>query len=225
MEGARINKLLISGGIAAAIMLAIAGTMFYGSKKKLDLESRAATSINQATMRLQEGLAVALDAPAAATTLDTHTKAVGQMLEALQREDMHRNRPLADAAELYLVEAHAILRNRTNAARARGAATASRRALTGHMAAAGGRGQRWIDNALALKQRAERDSFDYRNALGTYVGLLQGHRETQDKVRAVRPGARLLEDAQVQAALQAARAAEQQAVADLERLRAMAIPR
>jgi hypothetical protein len=40
----------------------------------------------------------------------------------------------------------------------------------------------------------------------------------------VRPGARLLDDAQVQGALQSARAAEQQAVADLERLRAMAIP-
>jgi hypothetical protein len=121
------------------------------------------------------------------------------------------------------VEAHAILRNRGTAARTRGAALASRRALTGHMAAAGGRGSGWIQNALALKQRAERDSFDYRNALGTYAGLLQGHRETQDKVRAVRPGMRLLEDAQVQAALQAARAAEQQAEADLERLRALVI--
>jgi hypothetical protein len=224
MQGARINKLLIGGGIAAAIMLAIVGTMFYGSKKKLDLEARSATSINQATTRLQEGLAVTLDAPAAAGTLEAHTKAVGQLLEALQREDMHRNRPLAEATELYLVEAHAILRNRTNAARARGAALASRRALTGHISAAGSRGPGWIQDALALKQRAERDSFDYRNALGTYAGLLQGHRETQDKVRAVRPSARLLEDAQVQAALQAARAAEQQAVADLEHLRQMAIP-
>ena len=66
-----------------------------------------------------------------------------------------------------------------------------------------------------------RDSFDYRNALGAYIGLLQAHHESQAKVRAVRPGATLLEEAQVQAAIKAARDAEQQAVADLEKLRAL----
>jgi hypothetical protein len=215
MQGARINKLLIGGGIAAAVLLAIVATMFYGSMKKHGLESKAVSHIATATSRLQEGLALPLEAQGTAGTLEEHTKAVAQLIESLKREDAQRNRALADSAELYLVDAHAILRNRASAARARDAASASRRALTGHIAAAGGRG--------ALKQRAERDSFDYRNALGTYAGLLQGHRDTQEKVRAVRPGMRLLEDAQVQAALKAAREAEQQAIADLERLRAMVI--
>jgi hypothetical protein len=147
-----------------------------------------------------------------------------QLLESLKREDAGRNRALAEAAELYLVDAHAILRNRANAARARSAALASRRALAGHIAAAGGRGQGWIQNALALKQRAERDSFEYRNALGAYVALLQAHNESQAKVRALRPGAKLLEESQVQAAIKAAQGAEQQAVADLEKLRAQVIP-
>ena len=221
MQGARINKLLIGGGIAAAVVLAIVATLFYGSFKKHGLESKAVSHIATATSRLQEGIALPLEAQGTAGKLEEHAKTVAQLVESLKGEDARRNRPLADAAELYLVEVHAILRNRGNAARARGAALASRRTLTGHIAAAGGRGQGWIQNALALKQRAERDSFDYRNALGTYAGLLQGHRDTQDKVRAVRPGARLMEDAQVQAALKAARDAEQQAVVDLERLRAL----
>ena len=221
MQGARINKLLIGGGIAAAVLLAIVATMFYGSFKKHGLESKAVSHIATATARLQEGIALPLEAQETAGALEEHTKAVAQLIESLKREDAQRNRALAEAAELYLVDAHAILRNRANAARARGASIASRRTLTGHVAAAGGRGQGWIQNALALKQRAERDSFDYRNALGTYAGLLQGHRDTQDKVRKVRPGARLLEEAQVQAALKAAKEAEQQAVAELERLRAL----
>lgn len=224
MEGARINKLMIGGGIAAAVLLAIVATLFYGSMRKHGLESKAVSHIATATAHMREALALRLEAPAAAGQLEEHAKAVAQLVDSLKREDAHRNRALAGAAELYLVDVHAIVRNRANAARARGAALASRRALTGHMAAAGGRGPGWIQNALALKQRAERDSFDYRNALGTYAGLLQGHRDTQDAVRKVRPNARLMEDAQMQAALQAARAAEQQAVADLERLRAMAIP-
>lgn len=224
MQGARINKLLIGGGIAAAVLLAIVGTLFYGSMKKVGLESKAVSHIATATARLEEGLALPLDTPGAAGTLEEHTRTVSQLLDSLRREDAHRNRALAEAAELYLVDAHAILRNRGNAAQARGAAVASRRALAGHIAAAGGRGEGWIQNALALKQRAERDSFNYRNALGTYAGLLQGHRDTQEKVRAVRPGVRLLENAQVQAALKAAKDAEQQAVADLEKLRSMALP-
>ena len=223
MQGARINKLLIGGGIAAAVMLAVVATLFYGSFKKHGLESKSVSHVATATSRLQEGLALPLEAQGTAGALEEHTRAVAQLIESLKREDAQRNRALADAAELYLVDAQAILRNRGNAARARGAALASRRALTGHIAAAGDRGQGWIQNALALKKRAERDSFDYRNALATYAGLLQSHRDTQEKVRAVRPGVRLLEDAQVQAALKAAREAEQQAVADLERLRAMVI--
>jgi hypothetical protein len=221
MRGARINKLLIGGGIAAALLLAIVGTLFYGSFKKINLESKAVSHIATATAQLQEAIALPLDGQGAAGRLEEHAKAVAGLLESLKREDAHRNRALADAAEVYLVDAQAILRNRTNAARARGAAIASRRALTGHIAAAGARGPGWIQNALALKQRAERDSFDYRNALGTYAGLLQAHHESQARVRAVRPNARLLEEPQVQAAFKAAKDAEQQAVADLEKLRAL----
>jgi hypothetical protein len=221
MQGARINKLLIGGGIAAAILLAIVATMFYGSFKKHRLESNAVTNVATATAHLQDGIALPLEAAGTAAALEEHTKAVAQLVASLKREDAQRNRALAEAADLYLVDAQAILRNRANAASARGTAIASRRALTGHIAAAGGRGQGWIQNALALKQRAERDSFNYRNALGTYAGLLQSHHESQAKVRAVRPGAKLLEEAQVQAAIKVAKDAEQQAVADLEKLRAL----
>jgi len=224
MQAARINKLLIGGGIAAAVLLAVVSTLFYGSYRKHGLESKAVSHIASATSLLQQGIALPLDAQGAPAKLEEYARSAAQLLDSLRREDAARNRPLAEAAELYLVDAQAILRNRQNAARSRGAAAASRRALTGHIAAAGGRGQGWIQNALALKQRAERDSFDYRNALGAYVGLLQAHNESQAKVRAVRPGATLLEESQVQAAIKAAQAAEQQAVADLEKLRALVIP-
>jgi hypothetical protein len=221
MQGARINKLLIGGGIAAAILLAIVATMFYGSFKKHRLESNAVTNVATATAHLQDGIALPLEAAGTAAALEEHTKAVAQLVASLKREDAQRNRALAEAADLYLVDAQAILRNRANAASARSTAIASRRALTGHIAAAGGRGQGWIQNALALKQRAERESFEYRNALRAYTGLLQGHHETQAKLRAARPGVKLLEEAQVRAAIKAAQDAEQQAVADLEKLRAL----
>ncbi len=150
---------------------------------------------------------------------------MGQYLAALRREDGSRNRALAEAAELYLVDAQAMLRNQANAVRARGASAASRRALTAHISHASGRGAGWIDQALALKGRAERYYFEYRTAMGAFADLLKAHRDTQDKVRAALPAAPLLEAAVVDGAYQRARQAEEQAAAELERIRQMVVPR
>ena len=224
MQAPNRNHRLIAGAVAF-IALAVALGWLWGAKKTQDLESSARGSIAATTVRLQESLELAPDAPDALARLQEHTKVVGQYLEALRREDAKRNRPLAEAAELYLVDALAMLRNQTNATRARAATLTSRRALTAHMNHAAGRGQGWIDQAVALKARAERDNFDYRTSLGAFADLLNAHRDTQDKVRAALPAARLLEDAERAAAFKRAKDAEQQAAADLERLRQMAIPR
>jgi len=96
---------------------------------------------------------------------------------------------------------------------------ASRRALAAHMERAEGRGAGWIERALALKQRAERDNFEYRTAAGALAALYYGHRETQEKVRAALPQAPLL-DEQARARLQqAAKDAESAAEQELESLR------
>ncbi len=224
MPGANRNTLLIGGAVAFVALLA-AGSWLWGHKKTQDLESSARGSIAAATARLEEALALAPDSPGALPKLEEHSKVVAQYLEALRSEDAGRNRALAEAAELYLVDAQAMLRNQANAARSRAAASASRRALTAHMNHAAGRGQGWIDQAVALKAKAERDNFDYRSALGALAELLRAHRDTQDKVRAVQPAARLLAAAQLDAAYQRAKAAEQEAAAELERLRQMAIAR
>jgi hypothetical protein len=217
------NKLILAA--VAAVALAVVLGWLWGAKKTHDLESSARGSIAAATVRLQEALELPPEAPDTPGKLEEHTKVVGQYLQGLRREDGTRNRPLAEAAELYLIDAQAMLRNQTNAARARAAALASRRALTAHMGHAAERGPGWIQQALALKARAERDSFDYRTSLDAWAELLRAHRDTQDKVRAAFPQARLLEQAKVDAAYQRAKQAEQQAAAELERVRQMAIPR
>jgi hypothetical protein len=223
MQAASRNKLII--GAVAALVLAVALGWLWGAKKTRDLESSARESIGAATSRLQESLALSPEAPDALARLEEHVKALGRHLEALRREDGARNRPLAVAAELYLIDVQAMLRNQTNATRARGAALASRRALAAHMGHAAGRGEGWIQQALALKARAERDNYDYRTSIGVYAELLLAHRDTQDKVRAAFPAARLLEDGVREAAFKRAKDAEQQAAAELERIRQMAIPR
>lgn len=224
MDTARRKKLVITGAVAALALVIVLGWL-WGTKKTRDLESSARGSIAAATTRLQDSLALSPDAPDAHARLAEHVKVLGQNLEKLRGEDATRNRPLAEAAELYLVDVQSMLRNQANATRARGAALASRRALGAHMGHAADRGQGWIQQALALKARAERDNFDYRTSAAAWADLLRAHRDTQDKVRAAFPAARLLEEGAREAATQRATQAEQQAAAELERIRQMAIPR
>ena len=220
MNAARNTKYLVFG-LAGLLLVAVAGSMLYGVKKKRDLESGALASAADATARLQE----AASGKADAARLQAHAQAVAQHLETLRREDLSLNKPLADAAELYLADAQALLRNHAAAARARAALAASRRALAAHLAHAQGRGTPWIQQALALKTRAERDSFDYRTAVGALAGLYHTHGESQDKMRAVAPGVPLLEEAQRQSLRKQSLDAETEATAEIERIRTMVLPR
>lgn len=222
MRSALRGKLLL-GAFAAVIVLAIGGSFYYGAKKKRDLESSAATAVADATARLRDAGATPLEAPQAAAQLQVHEAALAQHLARLRAEDGSRNKALAEAAELYLVDVHAIVRVQGNAARALAAARASRRALAGHIENAEGRGTSWIQRALALKARAERDNFDYRTAVGALAALYYAHRESQEKLRAAAPGAPLLEEAQRAALHQAAKDAEAKAGQDLEQLRRLPI--
>jgi exonuclease SbcC len=222
MRTALRGKLLL-GAFAAFIVLAIVGSFYYGSVKKRALESSAASAVADATARLREASATPLDAAQAAAQLQVHEAALAQHLARLRAEDASRNKVLAEAAELYLVDVHAILRVQGNAARALAAAHASQRALAAHLENAEGRGTGWIQRALALKARAERDNFDYRTAVGALAGLFYAHRESQDKLRTAAPGAPLLEEARRAALHQAAKDAEAQAAQDLEQLRRLPI--
>jgi len=220
MAAARRTRVIVFC-LAGLLLLAVAGSMLYGVKKKRDLETSALASSADATARLLEAAAGKADA----ARLQGHAQAVAGHLETLRREDQSRNKALAEAAELYLTDALAILRNHAAAARARAAATASRRALAAHIAHSGDRGTGWIQQALALKTRAERDNFDYRTAQGALSTLYHTHRESQDRLRAVAPGVPFLEEAQRQALRTQAQDAEKQAEAEIERIRTMALPR
>jgi hypothetical protein len=222
MRSSDRSKLLL-GAFAGVIVLAIAGGFYYGAKKKRDLESSAAASAADATARLRDAAALALDAPKAAAQLQAHEAALAGHLERLRAEDASRNKALADAAELYLVDVHAMLRVQANAARAHAAARASRRALAAHMDSAEGRGAGWIQRALALKDRAERDNFDYRTAVGALAALYTTHQESQEKLRAALPDAPLLAEQERRRLHQAAQDAEAKAGQDLEQLRRLPI--
>jgi hypothetical protein len=222
VQAAIRNKVLLVG-FAAIVILAIAAIIAYGSKKKRDLESSAAASVAAATVDLRQAGALALDAPDAAAKLQERVAGLDARVEALRGEDSSRNKTLAEAAELYLVEVRAILHNEAAAARALASSRASSRALEAHLQHAAARGPGWIDRALALKKKAERDNFDLRTAMGAVADLLHAHRDTQDKLRAAYPAAPMIDEPMRAALEKAAREAQDKAAQDLERLRRLPI--
>lgn len=222
MQAAIRNKILFIG-FAALVALAIAAIVAYGSKKRHDLESSAAASVAAATADLRQAGGLALDAPGAPDTLERLGTDLEARREALHAEDGSRNKPLAEASELYLVDVRAILHNQAAAARALAAASASSRALEEHLQHAAARGPGWIERTLVLKKKAETDNFDLRTSLGALADLLRAHRDTQEKLRAVFPGAPLLEEEARKETLGAVKAAQDKAALDLERLRRLPI--
>ncbi|MDH5221718.1 MAG: hypothetical protein OEW94_10865 [Betaproteobacteria bacterium] len=210
-------------GAAAVVVLAVAGTVLWGVKKTRDLESSAAASAAQATSYLREAAAFALGDPQAVETLRLHGEDLDARLAALRAEDASRNRALAEAAEIYVSDVRAILRNHAGASRALIAARASRLGLAAHLDRAAARGPGWIDTAVKLKKRAEQDSFEARTAAEALEGLLKGHRDSQARLRAVLPGAPLLEEGARAKLQQAARAALDKAEQDLQQLRRLPI--
>jgi len=210
-------------GAVVALVVVVASVVLYGAKKKQDLESSAITSATQATADLREAAGLALGAPRAADVLRARDVDLERRLAALRAEDSTRNPALAQAAELYLVDAQAILRNHAEASRAFTAWRTSRAALRAHLRNAGSRGAGWIQDALALKNRAERDNFDARTAAEALERLLKAHPEAQAKLHAVAPSVPLLGDAERRGLQKAAHDAVDKAEVDLQNLRRLPV--
>lgn len=216
------RRTLLIGGLAA-LAVVVAATLLYGALKKRSLESSAASSATQATQYLREAAGFALGQPQAVETLRLHGEDLDARLAALLAEDASRNRALAEAAVLYVTDARAILRNHQNASRALIAARASRLGLAAHLDRAAARGPGWIDTAVKLKKRAEQDHFEARTAAEALEGLMKAHRDSQQRLRAVLPGAPLLEESLRAGLQQAAKSALERTERDLEQLRRLPI--
>ena len=120
-----------------------------------------------------------------------------------------RDRPLADAAGVYIHGAREIVRRRGDAERLTREAAMSRRALAMHMAAASGRDTYWIRVASDLKKRVERDHHELEVSLKALSHLLHTLPETQKPLEPHVDAALLLEDAERRSARERAEASRE----------------
>jgi len=202
-----------SKAVVAAVVLAIAGSTgyyLYVEKQKKEQQRAVAALLGDTTAQLRK----ALSAPPPADL-------VSRLDGNLKAAKAPRDRPLADAAGVYIYGAREIVRRRGEAERLAREASMSRRALAMHMAAASGRDSYWIRVASDLKKRVERDHYELDVSLKALSKLLHALPETQKPLASHVDASLLLEDEVRRSAEERAEATAKRAAADLEKVRGL----
>lgn len=171
--------------IATAVGIAIAAGVGYGMHKatKEHNEKRAVLSvIGDTTAQVRGGLKT--PSPEALAKIEGNLGVVKAWSNAER----------AEATELYLVSARAILRRRADADRLMQKTLGSRAALAAHMNRAARRDTTWIRTATSLKRQVERDHFELDVQLKALAELLDSFPEA-NKPLAPHVQASLLMDA------------------------------
>lgn len=185
---------------ALAIVALIAiGTYFaYSLHQKREQQRAMAALVGEATTQLRDALAKGATA-AQVSKMETAMEALGAMKPV-------RDRPLAEAAELYLFSARAIVQRSADRARNAEQALRARQALAAHMGGPRGRNDLWIREAVERKNRMERAYFDVDVVLKALEDLLQKLPDSEKPLAARIDSSLLLEASARDAALKQVRA-------------------
>lgn len=196
------------------VALVAIGTYFaYTTHQKREQRREIAGLLGEATAQLRDVLT-----KGASTA---HVSRLEATVESLGAIKPVRDRPLADAAELYVLAARAIVQRSADRARNAEQVVRARQALVAHMGARN-RSEGWIRDALELKRRAERAYFDLELSLKALVELLQNLPDNQKALTGRIDPALLLEGPVRQAALRQVREQSTRAAAELGEVRALA---
>ena len=190
----------VKRSIAIAVVVLVAASAAYwgfASWQKRTQQAAIASAVGEASVALRQGLgrAPAGDEP----------KRIEAAMEKLRAANPTRQRDLAEAAEIYLVSARAVVERRAEAARLAQQASASRRQLIAHMASRT-RGEAWIRQATELKKRMDQAYFDENVALEALADLLRGLPDSEERIAPQVGKAALVEASVVESAAEQAKA-------------------
>lgn len=217
---------IAAGALVLAVVILSWG---YGAYKTQNLRSTVTTNLSDAGGRLRETLSVETGAAAAdrlqlAKKLDGHAAAVDQHIERLKQLPAERDRTLADDADSYLVTVREIIRRRGAINRLYVQHTESLGILREHMRADNRTGA-WVQQAVRLKEKAEKDFRDYTLTVSAYDTLLAGLPASQKKIAVNAGASALAEDALIAKAREREQEGAKRAEAEMEKVRKMAAPK
>ena len=178
-----LPRLKVSGiGLAALALFLALAYWGYRTYAKSQLQNAVVELVKDSSDRLQAAFAIDAGTGRAVAKLDDLAQEVDKHVIELNRLSASRNRPLVDAAEEYLLTIRQILRSQAASQRYRAQVAARDRALREHMRSSNRRSRAWIDEAVRMKDRLERDYFDYRMSAEAQGRLLESLPEVSRKL-------------------------------------------
>jgi len=202
---------LVAAAAVALVILAAAGYWMRGVAKQHADQGRIISLLGDTTGQLRQALAPQAEA-SLVQGIDANLKAVPS-----------GSSELAEAAELYIVNAREIARRRVESERLEQDAAASRTALAAHMARGGRRNAAWFNGAMELKKRVEREHSDLDVTLKALDQLLYELPESEKQLAPHVPPTALLDAASREAARREAQLEAKRATAALQRARDLAL--
>jgi len=182
---------------AAALVVVIACVLAwwaYTGTKKRELQQDAVALVQDSTARVREALGLLTAGAEARGKLEAHFGALKGSVEKSRALDASLNPVLVQAADAYVTDVHALLRRQLAMHAGREAVRADMGELSNHLRTAGTRSPEWIRQALALKQRMEKNYFDYRVAAGSLAKSLRALDQTCLALRPLVPADLVIEE-------------------------------
>ena len=187
--------------VAMIAVVLVLGVWVYKTYQKNATRNAVLTSVKDTSERLRA--AVASTPAQEPVDFDAHVRAVEVRAAALRERDTSALRPLADAADDYLVTAREILRRRAAMHSSRERLTKSAEDLSRHVQADRGAAA-WTQEAVRLREPVIRDLREYRIASESYSTLLESLAASQAKIAPYVPEALLLDPKAVKDARESA---------------------
>lgn len=169
--------------VAAAVVLIIAGPgyWFYSESQKEAQREVVAVIVAETTQAI--GLAISIrGAEGEAGQLDAMVADAERWIAALRDAPKKREPEVFESAGSYAVDAQRVMRRQAEVVRTRAKTAQSQNALMAHMAQAGNRSGEWIAEAVARRQRLEKDYYDFRAASTAYSSALDAMPATRKRV-------------------------------------------
>ena len=194
MPMSRRNRII--AGVAALVVLG-AAWLAHGAWQKRRLDAQVAQLVGEAGARLGATIGADINAPSPELLpkLDASIKETDAALEQLRAANARPDGALVEAADDYILTVLEVLRRQAGSARGRLKFVESHKALAAHLAQAGQRSGNWMAEAIALRQRMDKDFFDYQLAATSLGNMLKGYPDSFRKITSRVPGVSLPSDA------------------------------
>lgn len=212
--------------IVVVALVAVAGSFSYwrySSHQKQELHKAVVALLNDSGARLRDAVGIetappTLDRSQFVKKLIEHAATAERNLQLLKRLEADRDRPLADAADDYLLAVREILKRQLDSHRHRQLLAASSQVLANHLRADDRTGE-WAQDAVKAKEQVNQDYRGYSLAIGAYGKLIESFPASQKRIAPYVEMTVLIEDSRLAEAHRQALAAARQLAAEMDRIK------